>query len=223
MEFAGFQELRLFRGDPYGRVFHALLQDGDLIGISAAAKGGLPAFPDALGVFDGAGMLQHATRSRTVGEELGSVFLAGDGHADGVLGHGDGAVAYQAIKAKTGDVQHIGGAKIRYITLHGGCIIGTSRVLVVQLTSPVSIHGHAVWHQRIEGNDLAFSVADHLGIGIPPEKKMCHEGFPKHKGTHFRIRLVVEQMVQRMVEGFFFPTVLLVTVQVKRQTCHRLG
>ena len=168
-------------------------------------------------------MLQHATRSRAVGEKLGSVLLAGDGHADGILGHGNGTVANQAIKAKTGDVQHIGGAKIRYSTLHGGRIIGAGGVFVVQLAPPIPIHCHAVWHQRIEGNDLAFSVADHLGIGVPPEKQVGHEGFPEHKGAHFRIRLIVEQMVQRMVEGFLFPTILLVSVQMKRQTCHRLG
>ena len=104
LEFSCFEELRLLRRDADGRVFHALLQNGDLVGVAAAAEGGLPALTDTLGVFDGTGVFQNAARSRAVCEELSAVFLAGDGHADGVLRHSDGRIAHQPVKAQAGDV-----------------------------------------------------------------------------------------------------------------------
>jgi len=109
LELACFEELRLFRRDADGRVLHALFQNGDLSAVGAAAKLGLPRIPDALRVFDSTGVLQHTTRCRAVGEELRAIFLGGNGKADCVLRHGDGAVADQAVKAKAGNMQHIGG------------------------------------------------------------------------------------------------------------------
>ena len=109
LEFACFEELGLLRRDADGRVFHALLQHGDFIGIAAATEGRLPAFPHTLRVFDGAGVFQHTARSGTVGEEFRAVLLTGDSHADGVLRHSDGAVAHQTVKAQAGDMEHFRG------------------------------------------------------------------------------------------------------------------
>ncbi len=111
LEFPRFEELRLFRRNADRRIFHALLQNGDLVGVAAATEGRLPALPHTLGVFDGAGVFQHAARSGAVGEELSAILLAGDCHADGVLRHSDRRVAYQAVETQTGDVQHIRGAE----------------------------------------------------------------------------------------------------------------
>ena len=112
LEFAGLKELRLFGADADRRVFHTFFQYGDLIGVAAAAEGGLPALPHTLRVFDRAGVFQHTARSGTVGKEFCAVFLAGNSHADGVLRHSDGTVAHQAVKAQTGDVKHLGRVEI---------------------------------------------------------------------------------------------------------------
>ena len=50
---------------------------------------------------------------------------------------------------------------------------------------------------------------------------MRHERFPEHEGTHLRVWLVMQEQIQRMVNGFLLAAVLLVTVEVQRQTCHR--
>ena len=45
---------------------------------SAAAESGLPTLTHTLRVFDGAGVFQHTTGSRTICKELGSVLFAGN-------------------------------------------------------------------------------------------------------------------------------------------------
>lgn len=52
-------------------------------------------------------MFQNSSRRRAVCKELGAVLLGGNGEADSVLGHGDGAVAYEAVEAEAGDVEYI--------------------------------------------------------------------------------------------------------------------
>lgn len=120
-------------------------------------------------------------------------------------------------------MKDIGWVKNDRAVLHRWGIVIGLRVFVIQSAILIPIHGHAIRHQRIQRNDLTFPVSDNLSVGIAPEEQVGHESFPKHKGTHFRIRLIVEKMVQRVIEGFLFPTILLVSVQMKRQTCHRLG
>ena len=221
LELPCLQKLRLFRGDANGRVFHALLQHGDLIAVAAAAEGGLPTLPDTLRVFDRPRMLQHAARSRAVGKELRPIFLTGNRHADGVLRHSDGGIAHQPVKAKPWDVQHIGRMQPDKTAFDRRCVIHADGVFVIKLSLAVAIHCHPVRHQRIEGNNLALAVPDNLGIGVAPQEQMRHERFPEHEGTHLRVWLVMQEQIQRMVNGFLLAAVLLVTVEVQRQTCHR--
>ena len=47
---------------------------------------------------------------------------------------------------------------------------------------------------------------------------MRHKRFPKHKGTHFRVRLIVKQMIERMVERHRFASAVGVFVKVERQS-----
>ena len=192
--------MRLLRRDADGRVFHAFFQYGNFVCIAAAAEGGLPALPHTLRIFDRAGVFQHTARSGTIGEELCAVFLTGDSHADGILRHSDGTVTDQPVKAQAGDMQHIREMK-RYgkiLTFYG--FVRATIIGVVQLSVFISVHRHLVGHKRIQSNDFIFTVADDLCIGVAPEEQMCHECFTKHKRTHLRVRLIVEQAVERMVE-----------------------
>ncbi len=57
-------------------------------------------------------MFQHAARRCAVGEELGAVFLGGNGKPDGVLCHSDRRIAHQPVKAQTGNMKHILGESL---------------------------------------------------------------------------------------------------------------
>ena len=223
LEFACFEELRLLRRDTDGRVLHAFFQYGNFVCIAAAAEGGLPALPHTLRIFDRAGVFQHTARCSTVGEEFGSVLLAGDSHADGIPCHSDGAVADQTVKAESRYVEYIRGMK-RYgeLLVFDGFVRATV-IGVIQMPTFISVHRHLVGHKRIQSNDFIFTVADDLRVSVPPEEKVRHEGFPEHERTHLRVRLIVEQAVERMVERHCLAAAVRVFVEVQRQSCHSLG
>ena len=82
----------------------------------------------------------------------------------------------------------------------------------------VPVDRHSVWHERVKPDDLAATVPDHLRIGIAPEEQVRHERFPEDEGCHFRIRLIMEQEIQWMIQRFFLAAFLVVLVQMKRQT-----
>lgn len=86
--------------------------------------------------------------------------------------------------------------------------------MVVEPALGIPVHHHAVWHQRIEGDDLALAVADDLGVGVAPQEQVGHEGFTEHKGTHLRVRLIVEKIIERMIQRLFLAAILLVAVEV---------
>ena len=167
-------------------------------------------------------MLQDAAGSSAVGKELRPVFLTGNRHADGILGHSDGTVAHQPVKAKPWDVQHIGRVQPDKAAFHRRRVIHADGVFVIKLSIAVTIHRHPVRHQRIEGNDLALAVSDNLGVSVAPQEQVCHERFPEHEGTHLRVWLIMQKQIQRMVAGFLLTSVLLVAVEVQGKPSHRL-
>ena len=48
---------------------------------------------------------------------------------------------------------------------------------------------------------MAFPAPDDLTIGVAPQEQVTERRFPPDKAGHFRVGLVVEQAVQRMVHG----------------------
>lgn len=57
---------------------------------------------------------------------------------------------------------------------------------------------------------------------IDPKEQMCHQGFPEYKRGHFGVRLIVEQYIQWMVDGFFFAAGIGVAIEVERKSGHSL-
>ena len=112
-------------------------------------------------------MLQHAGRRGTVCKELTAVLLRSDRKPDGVLGHSDGRVSNQPVKAEAGDMQHVRRHEHDQIALSRMRLIRGSLVLVVQLAVGVPIHAHLVRHERVEPDDLAFAVPYDLRVGVP--------------------------------------------------------
>ena len=66
-----------------------------------------PAFSDSFWIFYGTGILQNISWCGTVCKELSTVFFCGDSKSDSVLGHSDGRVTYQTIKAETRNMEYI--------------------------------------------------------------------------------------------------------------------
>ena len=132
LELSCLKELCLFRGDGDRRIFHAFFQHSDFAAVLGASELRLPCLPDTLRVFDGSGVFQYTGRGRTVGEELSSVFLGGDGKADGVLGHCYRAVADEPIKAEAGNVKYVRGLQYDRFIFAADLVRG-AKVLVVEL------------------------------------------------------------------------------------------
>ena len=64
------------------------------------------------------------------------------------------------------------GGQVDGDAFHSRGILSTGGVLLlVELALCISIHYHTIWHQRVEGNDFAFAVADDLSIRIVPQKR----------------------------------------------------
>ena len=208
----------MFRGNGDGRIFHAFFQHSDFAAVLGTSKLRLPCFPDTLRVLNSSGVFQYTGRCRTIGEELSSIFLGSDGKADGVFRHCNRAIADEPVKAEAGNVEYVGGLQNNRFTLAADFVYGT-KILIVELAILVPVHTHLVGHQRIQGHDLALAVPDDLSIGIAPQEQVCHERFPEDEGTHLRIRLIMQNQVQRMVNSFFLAAVAVVSVNMKREPC----
>ena len=221
LELARFKKLRLFRRYGDGRVFQPFLQHSYFIAVGAAAEGGLPALPDTLRVFDRTRMLQHTARCCTVGEELRTVFLRSHCQTDCVLRHRNRRVTDQPVVAKPQHMKHIAWSEDNiglFILAYLRRIVAVFRIAVIEPSLTVAVNLHAVGHQRVECHDLAASVADNLRVGVTRQQQVVHHRFPKDKRGHFRIRLVVQDPPQRVVEILFLAAVLAVFVQKQRQT-----
>ena len=159
-------------------------------------------------------MFQNTGGRSTVGKKLGSELFTGNSHTDGVFRHSNGTVSNETIKAKSGDVQNIRWVECHCKILIFNRFIWTTVVGIVQMSIFVTVNGHFIRHQWVQGNDFIFTVSDNLCIGITPKEQMSHECFAEYKRTHFWVRLIVEQSVKRMVNSFFFTAIVSVFVKV---------
>ena len=132
----------------------------------AAGETLVPAFADGIWILDGARKFQQTSGSSSICEKLSAVFLCGDGKADGILSHGNRRVANQSIKSEAWYMKYIGWPERHRSSFHGLSIRLLHLILIVEVSVLIPIHGHAVRHQWIESDDLTFTVADNLRIGI---------------------------------------------------------
>ena len=223
LELSCFQKLCFIGADADRGIFHALFQYSYLVGIGTATKGLCPRFSDTGRVFDRSRMFQHTARCSTVGIELTAVLFGCNGKADGILRHSDGTVTNKTVKTETGNMKNIGWFQNHGAAFHGRCIIRRKVVFVVKLPVFIPVYPHAVRHQRIQTDHFALSVADDLCVGIAPQEQMGHQRFPKHKGCHLRVWLVMEQKIKRMVKSLLFTAAFVVLINMDGQTCHRFG
>ena len=218
LEFARFQKLGLLGIDGDGLIRHAFFEDGDLVGVLRALIDCVPGIADALGIFHDARMLQDASRLRAVLVEGRAVFVAGEAQANGLFRHGDRAVTHEAVKAEAGDMKNILRQKQhRGLFPQGIHIRIRAGVFVIDAPTGIPIHGHPIRHERIEGHDFSTAIPDDLRVSVSPQEQVRHERFPEREGRHFRIRLVMEQRVQRVIQRLFLATRIVVLVEMERQ------
>ena len=100
-------------------------------------------------------------------------------------------------------------AKVDILVLLSRNFIRIGVVDVVQLAAFIAIHFDVFRQQRIQTQHCVLAIPDDLCVGIAPQEQMGHQGLPKHKGRHFRIRLSVQDLVQRMISCLFLVAVLV--------------
>ena len=191
LEFPCLQELCFVRRDGNRCVFHAFLKDGNLVGV-VLAKAFLPGLSYGIRVLDRSGVFQKTSRSCTVCKELGTVLFRCDGKSYGIFRHCDWRISNQSVKAKTGNMQHIGRLEPYRAIFHSRCIGIGYPIFIVEPSFVITVYGHPVRHQRVKCYHFAFAVSDDLCVSVPPKQKMRHKGFPEHKGCHFRIRFIMQ-------------------------------
>ena len=180
----GFDELRFVVRHGKWSEGHALLQYSHAGRVGGTTVGAVPAGTERSRVFHGVGMGQNTRRTRTIGEELRAELLCGDTEADSVLLDGDGRVAYDAVEAEAGYVQHI-------LRLHQKLLAVAVGVGVRQVALGIPVHRHLIRLQRMDADHLIAASADDLTVGVAPQQQMRHHGLPQDKAGHFQIRLIV--------------------------------
>ena len=86
----------------------------------------------------------------------------------------------------------------------------------------IPVHLHPVRHQRVQRRHFPLAVADDLAVGVAPQEQVRHQRLPEHEGSHLRVRLIMEQEIQRMVRRLFLAPVPVMPVKLQRQPRHRL-
>ena len=119
-------------------------------------------------------------------------------------------------------MQHILPRKIHPAVLPKVRVLVTVPVInIIKLPLTVPVNLHLVRQQRVQPQHPAPAVPYDLRIGIPPDQKMAHKRLPEHKRSHLRVRLVMQEIIQRMVIHPLLPPPRI-PVQMHRQRRHSL-
>ena len=173
--------------------------------VARAAVDLRPVLPDTLRVLQHARMLQHAGWLSAIFEEGAAVFLDGDRGAERVFHHGDRREAHQPVEAKPRYMEDLVAPEQDILVLIAGDFVGIGMVDVIDLALLVPVHFHILRQQRIQAKDRVFPVSDDLRISIAVQQQMGHQRLPEGKARHLRIRLPVQELIQRMVCRTLFP------------------
>ena len=121
LKFSCFKELRLFRRNADGSVFHALLKHCDLSAVGTTAELRLPRFTNLCRVLYCSRVFKHAAWRCAVCEELSAELLGRNCKPDSVLRHCNRRVTNKPVKTKSGNVQNIARRKNYLIFLTADC------------------------------------------------------------------------------------------------------
>lgn len=95
--------------------------------------------------------------------------------------------------------------------------------MIVKVPFIITVYAHSVGHQWIECDDFTLAISNNLRIGVSVKKQVRHQSLSEDKGCHFRIRLIVYQVIQRMLDCLFLAAGVGVLINMNRQSSNRLG
>ena len=91
-------------------------------------------------------------------------------------------------------------------------------VNIVEFSAFVPIHLDVFRQKRIQTQHCVLAIPDNLCIGIAPKKQMGHQGLPEDESRHLRVRLPIQDFVQRMIPCLFLVAVVIHhPIQMQRQ------
>ena len=109
-------------------------------------------------------------------------------------------------------------AKVDILVLLSRNFIRIGVVDVVQFSAFIAIHFDVFRQQRIQTQYRVLSIPDDLCVGIAPEEQMGHQGLPEDESRHLRVRLPIQDFVQRMIPCLFLVAVVIRhPIQMQRQ------
>ena len=109
-------------------------------------------------------------------------------------------------------------AKIDVLVLLSRNFVRIGVVDIIEFSAFVPVHLDIFRQQRIQSQHRVLAIPDDLCVSVAPEEQMGHQGLPENKGRHFRVRLSVQDLVQRMIPCLFLVAVLVrYPIQVQRQ------
>ena len=89
---------------------------------------------------------------------------------------------------------------------------------IVEFPALIPIHFDIFRQKRIQPQHGVLTVPDDLCVGVAPEEQVGHQRFPEDKRCHLRVRLAVQNLVQRMIPCLFLVAVVVGhPVEMQRQ------
>ena len=194
------------------------------MGVVRAAVHIRPVLPYLLRVLQHARMLQDAAGLRAVAKEAAAVFLHSQRGAEAVLHHGDGREAYQTVEAKPWDMENLIRPEEDVLVPLARLLVGVCVVDVVDAAVLVPVDLHVLRQQRVQRHDAVPAVPDDLGVCVAVQEQVRHQRLEEGEARHLRVRLAVQQLIQRMLRGadLVAPGGVGVFVEVQREPRHRL-
>ena len=93
---------------------------------------------------------------------------------------------------------------------------------IIELALFRAVDLHVLGEERVEPQHVVPAVPHDLAVGVAPQEQVRHDRLPVGEAGHLRVRLPVEDLVQRMVRRLLLPVIVRSPVQMQRQLRHRI-
>ena len=120
--------------------------------------------------------------------------------------------------AQSDDMKHFLALEVNVVLLLYWCLIRIGMIDIVDFAVFIPVYLDIFRQQGIQADYVVPPVPDDLRVGIAPQKQMHHHDFAVGKAAHFRIRLSVKDLIQRVVNrSFLAVTIIRIPVKMQRK------